>query len=126
MSRIRSAETAPELRLRRALWGRGIRYRLRLKLPGKPDVVLTRARIAIFVDGCFWHGCPVHGTQPKSNESYWLPKIERNRARDLEVTKQLEGAGWKVLRFWEHELKQDLEAVTAKIERNRDEEIERR
>ena len=67
------------------------------------DIVFTRARVAVFIDGCFWHGCPTHFVEPKNNADYWRPKIQRNRERDLESTARLESAGWTVLRFWEHE-----------------------
>jgi DNA mismatch endonuclease (patch repair protein) len=115
MSRIRSSATKPELALRRALWAMGVRYRLKSKLPGKPDIIFTRPRLAVFVDGCFWHGCPIHGTRPKSNSEYWNPKIERNQLRDAEVREKLEALGWRVLRFWDHDLKQDLDAVVRQV-----------
>ncbi|WP_244620614.1 very short patch repair endonuclease [Methylosinus sporium] len=115
MARIRCAHTKPELALRRALWRGGLRFRLTSKLPGKPDLIFTRARLAVFVDGCFWHGCPLHGIQPKSNQGYWGPKIERNRARDRQVMQQLADLGWLSLRFWEHEIKESLETVTASV-----------
>lgn len=69
----------------------------------RPDIVFTRARIAVFVDGCFWHACPEHGRPPRNNEWYWTPKLERNVARDARVTEALESAGWRVIRVWEHE-----------------------
>jgi DNA mismatch endonuclease (patch repair protein) len=115
MSRIRSAETGPELRLRRALWAAGLRFRVRPKLPGKPDVIFKRAHLAVFVDGCFWHGCPIHGTRPKSNTSYWHPKIERNIARDREIEAKLTAMGWCVARYWEHEVADGLDRVVAEI-----------
>ena len=70
----------------------------------RPDFVFPRLRIAVFVDGCFWHGCPIHATQPKQNAKFWCEKIARNQARDLLVTRQLRARGWQVLRLWEHEL----------------------
>ncbi len=70
----------------------------------RPDFVFPRLRIAVFVDGCFWHGCPIHATQPKQNAKFWREKIARNQARDLLVTRQLRARGWRVVRFWEHEL----------------------
>lgn len=107
MRRNRGRDTSLELRIRRALHGRGLRYRVDLAplkgLRSRADIVFTRARVAIYLDGCFWHGCPLHGTIPKSNVAYWVPKLERNRARDREATGALEAAGWTVLRFWEHE-----------------------
>lgn len=115
MSRIRSTKTGPEMRLRQALWARCLRYRLNRKLPGKPDLVFVGARLAVFVDGCFWHGCPVHGTSPKSNQSYWTPKIARNRERDAIVSATLQSTGWTVLRFWEHEIEDNLDGVVEAI-----------
>jgi DNA mismatch endonuclease (patch repair protein) len=79
-----------------------IGWRRNIPLPGKPDFVFQRERLAIFVDGCFWHGCPLHGRNPDSNRAYWLPKLARNRARDLAVTRELRRRGWRVLRLWEH------------------------
>lgn len=101
--------------LRRALWARGIRYRLHPKVVGKPDLAFVGRRLAIFVDGCFWHGCPVHGTSPKSNQSYWRPKIARNRERDANVSAALQLQGWTVLRFWEHQIETALDAVVDEI-----------
>ncbi|NTF83610.1 very short patch repair endonuclease [Rhizobium rhizogenes] len=115
MSQIRSRDTAPEMALRRALHWRGLRFRVRMKLFGKPDVVFTAARLVVFVDGCFWHGCPHHGKRPKSNQDYWTVKLARNHARDLEVTAALEAEGWTVLRFWDHEISDDLDAVVATV-----------
>jgi DNA mismatch endonuclease (patch repair protein) len=117
MSRIRSRNTKPEVALRREVFARGLRYRTSLKLHGKPDIVLTRAKIAVFVDGCFWHGCPEHGTRPKSNIQYWGPKLDRNRARDAQVTAQLEDAGWYVMRIWHHEIVTGCGSVADRIER---------
>ena len=115
MSRIRSMDTRPEIALRSALWRAGLRFRVRGKLPGRPDILFSRAKLAVFVDGCFWHGCPVHGTRPKSNAGYWNPKIEGNRARDTAVLARLDEIGWKGLRFWEHEVEEDAGAVVAAI-----------
>ena len=115
MSRIKSSATKPELALRRALWAAGARYQVKSKLPGKPDIIFTRSRLAVFVDGCFWHGCLVHGTRPKSNSEYWNSKIERNQLRDMEVREKLEALGWRVLRFWDHDLKEDIESVVQQI-----------
>jgi DNA mismatch endonuclease, patch repair protein len=102
----RRRDTAPELRLRRALHRRGHRYRVdHQPLPGlrrRADVVFTRWRVAVFVDGCFWHGCPAHGTQPRANADYWRAKIDRNVERDRETDDLLVEAGWSVVRVWEH------------------------
>ena len=112
----RSRDTRPELLIRRALHARGFRFRVDLRpeptLRTRADIVFTRRRIAVYIDGCFWHGCPLHATTPKSNESYWLPKLARNAERDAQSTASLEERGWLVLRFWEHE---SVDAVVARI-----------
>lgn len=110
MSRNRATDSGPELILRRALWASNLRgYRLHAKgIPGRPDIVYSRARVAIFVHGCFWHGCPAHSRPPKSNADFWAAKMARNRARDVRKADALEAAGWKVLAFWEHDLEQDV------------------
>jgi len=117
MSRIRSKQTRPEIALRKCLWRRGWRgYRINVKeLPGKPDIVFNSRKIAIFVDGCFWHKCPKCFVEPKSNRDYWLPKIERNVARDRIADEQLQQTGWEVIRIWEHDVKEDLEGCVEKI-----------
>ena len=79
-------------------------WRRQRPLPGRPDFVFPAERLAVFVDGCFWHGCPRHGTMPKENRRFWRAKIKRNRERDREVRAELRRLGWKVLRVWEHEL----------------------
>lgn len=112
MSRIRGKNTRPELAIRQALWRRGLRYRLHHKLPGRPDIVFVKPRVAVFVDGCFWHGCPQHGVRPQTNRGFWDNKIRSNRKRDEMAGTQLESEGWVVLRFWEHEVKADLPKVT--------------
>lgn len=103
----RTAGTSAEMAVRRALYARGYRYRVDFKLlPGerfRGDIVLTRHKVAVFLDGCFWHGCPAHGTIPKSNTQWWVDKIEGNRQRDQRASQLLVQAGWQVLRFWEHE-----------------------
>ncbi|MGW5634097.1 very short patch repair endonuclease [Streptomyces sp. NPDC003832] len=107
MSKQSSRDTAPEVAVRRLLHAAGLRYRVNVPVPGMPrrtiDIVFTRARIAVFLDGCFWHGCPQHATQPKANAEWWRNKLDKNMARDGETTRHLEAAGWTVLRFWEHE-----------------------
>lgn len=103
----RTRDTAPELALRRILHAYGLRYRVdRAPIPEsrrRADIVFTRLRVAVYVDGCFWHGCPQHGTRPKSNTVWWDEKLERNRARDAETDRTLAEAGWLVVRVWEHE-----------------------
>ncbi len=103
------ADTTPELRLRAALHAIGLRFRLRSKLPGRPDVVFTRAKIAVFVDGCFWHACPEHGVTPKNNRDWWTVKLQRNVERDREKDDALVELGWAVVHVWEHE--EPLEAA---------------
>jgi DNA mismatch endonuclease (patch repair protein) len=109
MKANRRTDTKPELALRKALHAKGFRYRkdLRLDLVGgvrvRPDIVFTARRVAIFVDGCFWHCCPDHGTQPAANTWYWEPKLRRNVERDRAADVALGGAGWTVIRLWEHE-----------------------
>lgn len=106
MSRVGQRDTGPELLLRSALFAAGLRFRLNVRVEGvRPDIVYGPKHVAVFVDGCFWHGCPLHGTKPGSNQSYWLPKLEANRARDARQTEKLERAGWTVIRLWEHECK---------------------
>lgn len=110
-------DTSTELKIRRNVHARGLRYRVDFApVPGlrrRADMVFTRARIAVFIDGCFWHGCPIHGTSPKANAGYWGPKLAANVARDRDTDERLEAAGWRVLRFWEHEAP---EAVASLIE----------
>ncbi|HEX2575485.1 MAG TPA: very short patch repair endonuclease, partial [Aquihabitans sp.] len=101
-------DTRAEIRVRSALHRRGLRFRkdLLLRLDSvrvHPDVVFTRVRVAVFVDGCFWHGCPEHQHVPKRNRDYWVPKLQANVARDRRVDAALEAAGWEVVRAWEHE-----------------------
>ncbi|MDQ4503897.1 very short patch repair endonuclease [Sinomonas sp. ASV322] len=103
----RSRDTAPELLVRRAVHAMGLRYRVAFRpepeLRRTADLVFTRARIAVFIDGCYWHGCPEHYIEPKRNVDYWRPKIARNRERDEQTTAALASHGWLVLRFWSHE-----------------------
>ncbi|MDN3029747.1 very short patch repair endonuclease [Streptomyces sp. S.PB5] len=103
----RSRDTRPELALRRAVHRLGLRYRVAVRpLPEvrrTADLVFTRVRVAVFLDGCFWHGCPEHHTASKSNSAYWSEKVARNKARDQDTNRRLQEAGWVVLRIWEHE-----------------------
>ena len=116
MSRIRGKNTSPEMKLRKMLWESGLRgYRVHYKLPGKPDIVFTRKKVVVFVDGCFWHKCPVCFRPPETNAEFWNEKLQKNVERDLKVTKELEDLGWTVLRFWEHEVKKTPEDVVARI-----------
>jgi DNA mismatch endonuclease (patch repair protein) len=107
MKKIRQSGTSAEMELRRALHARGLRYRVNVPiLPDKRrrvDIAFPSARVAVFVDGCFWHGCPEHATWPASNADFWRQKIETNRRRDRDTDAQLEKSGWRVVRVWEHE-----------------------
>ncbi len=104
MKRVKQKDTAAELALRSALHGLGLRYRLHRRIEGVVvDVVFPTAKVAVFVDGCFWHGCPLHATFPKSNQSYWLPKLAENKERDQRQSEKLSTTGWTVIRLWEHE-----------------------
>jgi len=117
MSRIRGKNTKPELQLRKALWSAGLRYRLKSELPGRPDIVFRAGKVAIFVDGCFWHKCPEHFQWPKTRTKFWKDKINRNVERDEEVTDQLKLTGWTVMRIWEHEISDDIENVISRIDK---------
>ena len=107
MARQARRDTAPEMDLRRELHRRGLRFRVSLRpldaIRSTADVVFTRAKVAVYVDGCFWHSCPEHGTMPTSNRAWWHAKLERNKARDRASDNALAAAGWRVVRVWEHE-----------------------
>jgi DNA mismatch endonuclease (patch repair protein) len=108
MRRNRRRDSRAELALRRELHERGLRFRVDMPIRTpervvRPDVVFTRAHLAVFVDGCFWHRCPEHGNTPRANSAYWGPKLDRNVARDRDVDATLSSVGWEVLRAWEHE-----------------------
>lgn len=118
MSRVRSRDTKPELLLRKALWAEGFRYRLRSRLPGKPDLVFRGDGLVVFVDGCFWHGCPIHSTQPKTNATFWSEKLEANVSRDVRVTAELRVLGWTVLRIWQHQIQEDLDSALDLVRRH--------
>ena len=105
MSRIRSRDTKPELLLRRALWAEGLRYRLRYDISGKPDLVFVKPRVAVFLDGCFWHGCPLHYSGPGSRQDFWKTKLKKNVLRDMAVEDILTSENWRVIRIWQHDLK---------------------
>lgn len=112
MSKIKSQNTKPELKLKKTLWNLGFRYRKNVKkLPGTPDIVFPKDKIVIFVDGEFWHGYnwEEKKTKIKTNRDFWIPKIERNIQRDKRNNQLLSESGWYVLRFWEHEIKKDFE-----------------
>lgn len=116
MQAQRTRDTAPEMAVRRILHADGLRYRVdRAPLPDlrrRADLVFGPSRVAVYVDGCFWHGCPEHGTRPIANAAWWRDKIARNRARDADTDLRLEEAGWLVVRAWEHE---DPRAVAERV-----------
>ncbi|MFI2278303.1 very short patch repair endonuclease [Catenuloplanes sp. NPDC020197] len=107
MSRQKRRDTAPEVALRKLLHARGLRFRVAWPIPGMSrrsvDIAFTRARVAVFVDGCFWHMCPVHQTSPASNSEWWSTKLATNQARDIATNNHLTESGWTVVRIWEHE-----------------------
>jgi len=107
MRRQRRRDTAPEVALRRLLHARGPRFRVDAPLPGMPrrraDILFSRSRVAVFVDGCFWHSCPEHATRPVNNAHWWALKLEHNVERDRDTDRRLEAIGWRVVRVWEHE-----------------------
>lgn len=106
MAHLARRDNDSERSLRSALHARGMRFRVTYKVPGLPrrtiDIAFTKAKVAVFVDGCLWHGCPHHGTAPRSNAAWWTEKISVNRARDADTTRHLEALGWRVIRIWEH------------------------
>lgn len=116
MQAIKSTHTALETQVSRELWTRGLRFRRNVKaLTGKPDIAIKKYRIAVFIDSCFWHGCPEHGKMPSSNTEYWEAKINRNRARDVEVTNYYVQRGWHLLRIWEHDFRHDFDETINRI-----------
>jgi len=117
MSRIRGKDTGPELILRNRLHRMGYRYRLHSgNITGRPDIAFPRLRLAIFVNGCFWHGCPRHYVAPQTNSSFWRGKLQQNRKRDVARRRMLRREGWTVLEFWEHEVEAHPELCVAEIE----------
>jgi DNA mismatch endonuclease (patch repair protein) len=114
MSKVKGKNTTLEKTVKASLKAAGIRFRANPKMFGRPDIILPKEKIAVFLDGCFWHGCK-DKTIPASNKAYWEGKIKRNKARDWEVTRQLRTDGWKVIRVWEHSIKRDPDAVIAKL-----------
>lgn len=107
MRATRRRDTAPEIAVRSRLHAMGLRYRVDWPVPGQRrrtiDIAFTRAKVAVYIDGCFWHGCPIHATKPRMNAAWWDAKLTANQARDSAVNEQLIELGWLVMRFWEHE-----------------------
>lgn len=127
MQRVRQKSTSAEHALRRELRARGLRYRLHVRVLTKPrrvaDVTFSGLRVAVFVDGCFWHGCPQHATWPKQNAEFWRAKIEANMARDADTDERLRAEGWKVIRVWAHEPPARVAAQVATIVEKRRERL---
>lgn len=116
MARILAADTSPEKLIRRALWHSGFRYRIQHVVNGiKTDLAFPKERVALFVDGCFWHGCPEHYVRPRSNPGFWSKKLRQNVERDRRQTQELENNGWQVCRFWEHEVHEALPSVLGRV-----------
>lgn len=115
MSQIKGKNTKPEVALRKALWELGYRYRIKNKLPGKPDLVFSSLRTVVFIDGCFWHKCPNHFVQPKTRAEFWLNKINGNVTRDQQNDDALRLDGWQFIRVWEHEIKESLEDAVVRV-----------
>jgi DNA mismatch endonuclease (patch repair protein) len=126
MKKVRVRDTEEEMVVRRLLFARGLRYRVQYR-PKNPnigrssiDIAFPRQRIAVFIDGCFWHGCPVHGAVPKTNQEWWANKITENKSSDLRVTTILGSIGWTVLRFWTHERPEHIVSHIEKVVRKSD------
>jgi len=116
MSQIKGKNTKPEIKLRKELFSSGLKgYRIHKKIIGKPDIVFPKQKVAVFIDGCFWHKCPKCYQEPKTNNKFWSKKIGENRKRDKKINTQLKKEGWKILRFWEHELKANSSLCVEKI-----------
>ena len=120
MQRLRTKDTAPELALRQLLHKKGLRFRLhRRDVPGSPDIAFPAARVAVFVDGCFWHLCPQHAVWPKTNAAWWKAKLRSTRSRDRRIDSELKRLGWASLRVWEHEQPARAAARVQKLVRAR-------
>ncbi|MGC5686126.1 very short patch repair endonuclease [Pseudomonas haemolytica] len=116
MANIRGQDTAPEMLLRKALWHRGFRFRVNCRVAGaRPDIVFISRKLAVFVDGCFWHGCPHHYVMPRTRPEFWSEKLASNTRRDRKQTAALIESGWSVVRFWEHEIESDLARVATDV-----------
>ncbi|MFW6383403.1 MAG: very short patch repair endonuclease [Nanoarchaeota archaeon] len=117
MSKIRSKNTKLEVNFRKKVFAKGLRYRIYPKnIPGKPDMVFPKSKLAVFIDGCFWHKCPKCFKEPVSNKDYWIKKIQYNVDKDKRINQEIENMGWRVLRFWEHEIKKNPEKCIKQIE----------
>jgi len=127
MQANRSRDTKAELAVRRLVHAQGLRYRVNARpepsLARTADLLFATPRVAVFLDGCFWHGCPQHSTIPRANREYWASKLQRNRERDLDTTQRLEERGWVVLRFWEHEAPSAVADQIGQVVRSRRERL---
>ncbi|MFJ2934033.1 very short patch repair endonuclease [Streptomyces sp. NPDC087219] len=124
MQAIRSRDTKPEQQVRRLIHAQGLRYRVAAKplpdLRRTADIIFRPVKVAVFIDGCYWHGCPEHYVAPRTNPGYWSDKVARNMARDSDTNQRLEEAGWTVLRFWEHESPEECAMrITAEVAKHR-------
>mgnify|MGYP001575952176 CR=1 FL=1 len=116
MSAIKSKDTKMEIAFRKVLWNKGFRYsKNSSKYFGKPDLVLKKYKIVIFLDSCFWHGCKNHFRKPTSNKNFWINKIERNKERDKKVNSYYKKNGWRIIRIWEHQIKKDKDVMIEKV-----------
>jgi len=116
MRAVKSKDTKLEIQFRKALWKAGFRYRKNVvSYFGKPDLVLKKFEIVIFIDSCFWHGCSKHCRMPEANKKYWIGKIERNKKRDKEVNRHYEKIEWKIIRIWEHEIAKDIKGAINRV-----------
>ena len=116
MASIKGKDTVPEMALRKALSVRGYRYRVNYRIGRRTiDIAFPRKKVAVYIDGCFWHGCPKCYKKPKSNTAYWSKKIEANKSRDIESNKNLRKLGWRVTRVWEHEIKDNQNSAVRKV-----------
>jgi DNA mismatch endonuclease, patch repair protein len=117
MSRVKGRDTGPELVIRSFLHGLGYRFRVSYKTPGgKVDIAFPKIQVAIQIDGCFWHACPRHGTEPKTNVRFWRTKLRKNRERDERQKTDLRASGWKLIRYWEHQVENAPGKVVDSIE----------
>lgn len=126
MQAVKPKNTKLENLILKELWKRGIRYRRNVKeLPGKPDMAIKKYKLVVFIDSCFWHGCPYHCRMPVTNHDYWTNKIMKNKNRDLEITGYYTSIGWEILRFWEHDIKDDhlkiVDVIVDSIEKHKSE-----
>ncbi len=116
MSQIKAKDTKPEIKLRKELFSSGVKgYRIHAKIIGKPDIIFSKQKVAVFIDGCFWHKCPRCYKEPQAHNKFWSEKIKTNKIRDRKINSQLKKEGWRVLRFWEHEIKNNLSSCVNKI-----------